>query len=76
MMLIHFRGRLNPIDPTKFEAKCPWQNPYSHGYRYQTQTPSTRDLSRLWVNGPANYYYGKDSYRQSPIIKMLMICLQ
>ena len=29
-------------------------NAYSHGYRYQKQKASTRGLSRLWANGPAD----------------------
>ena len=40
--------------PAKFEAKCPWQNPYSHGYRDKKHKTSTAGLSRLWANGPAN----------------------
>ena len=31
--LIDFWGRLTTIEGTKFEAKRPWQDPYSHGYR-------------------------------------------
>ena len=37
-ILINCRGRLREIGGTKFEAKRPWQNPYSHGYRGQTHT--------------------------------------
>ena len=35
MILMNFRGRLITIDPTKFEAKRPRADPYSHGYRCQ-----------------------------------------
>ena len=54
MVFMNFNGRLEPIGPAKFEAKCPWQNPYSHGYRVQKHKTSTAGPSRLWANGPAN----------------------
>jgi hypothetical protein len=28
-----FGSGLREIDGTRFEAKRPWQNPFSHGYR-------------------------------------------
>ena len=34
-ILMDSRGRLTEIDPTKFEAKRPRADPYSHGYRCQ-----------------------------------------
>ena len=33
IILMISRGRLAPIGGTKFEAKCPRQDPFSHGYK-------------------------------------------
>ena len=51
-MLIEFRGRLNPIDPTKFEAKRPRQDPYSHGYRYNKHKTKLRIPHAFEPQGP------------------------
>ena len=40
---------MSPIDSSKFEAKCPSQNPYSHGYRCHNYKTIALDLTRLWA---------------------------
>ena len=56
MILMISRGRLTPIDETKFEAKRPRQDPYSHGCRCQTTKNKAFDPTRPQARGPANMH--------------------
>ena len=40
---------LKPIGGTKFEAKRPWQDPYSHGYRAKKLQDPVEGHTRLWA---------------------------
>ena len=58
-ILIDVKGRLVTIDPTKFEAKRPRQDPYSHGYRGQKHRKQTLRLRISHASGPKGVAHRK-----------------
>ena len=56
MIVVDFRGPLIPIEGARFEAKRLWADTLSQGNRCLKLRTSTEGFSRLWAQGPANFW--------------------